>query len=229
MKRVYLSLIIMAMVIGAQPPLWQKAKEWCRKESLVAHKIVISEKVTSKKGKVVEESQLFLGQPQKGLYSFLSAQENGKKVTKRSAINKLKREVATIKEREIYSAEVNPLSYGTVTEITQKELVLIRGHNTVGHSYKQKTADGFWHGVLYIDKVKGTPIFLQASFEQVPFREQGVKIESLSLETLFMLVDSSVVISSAEYTSSIAVKEGILPTFRGSAKNKFQFSNFQGE
>ncbi len=229
MKKATLIVSVITSIAMAQPSLWIQAKSQCENQSSYAKQLIIDEVITTRSGSVVEQSSVTIGQDienQESRFSFISATENGRAVKRGSDIRELTEAFAESSTEDIYGEEINPL-LGNVSNI-EEGASSSTDDQTIQFDYVQETSDGTWEGTLYIDEESGEPVQIEAQFANVPFTEDGVTINSLSLNGKFISVDDNApVISSVVYRSEIAVKEGILPTFHGVVNNSIDFKSYQ--
>ncbi len=227
MNKFTVVIAIAIFSISAKPMLWSSAETAVKNGMHTPTSFSMDETVYSKSGKVVERSSLFISQKVaagKVSYTFVSASEDGKTVQNKSDIEVLLEQFKEISQEDIEGAETNPLLHN-VTEIEiQKESKNIET-DSVGYTYHQPTKDGRWKGILYIHRKTGLPLSLKANLLDTPITEDGVKVKSLSLETNFGYINEQVTIKSTIYKSSIVIKEGILPVFKGTVHNKTTFNS----
>lgn len=226
MKKIALIILVIIAFIIAKPALWIQAEEMCKKQTHFPEQLTIGEVVSSKSGKIIEQSKIIVKQSLNKNYSFVSATENSKVVIKKSDICELTKIIAETTAEEFYGAEVNPF-LGEVSDIVEVRSINSQRKNTISYSYVQKTVDGIWKGILYIDEKSGQPLWLRAQFQNIPFTKDGVKINRLDLKSCFISIHGTIVVSSVLYTSGISIKEGILPTFHGDIKNSIDFTSFK--
>ncbi len=230
MKKTTMAILVLTVISTAKPALWNRAEKLCRNQNHYPEQIVIKEIVSTKSGIKVEQSEIVLKQSadnHKRDYLFISAMANGNAVKKKSDIKDLTELFAEANDEDICGAEINPL-LGEISDIIEVGQYLTQRRSIMKYKYLQKTSWGIWKGTLHIDKKNGYPIKLTAELQNTPVTKDGVTFNALILESRFTPVgNNDVTPLSAVYKSEISVKEGILPTFHGTAENSIRFSSFQ--
>lgn len=222
MKKAVLLLSIITSLLWADRALWdQVAKEYAKGKHY-ASQLVLSDKVTDKKGKAVDRSRMVIEQSKPGSFIFSSASENGKAVKSKRDIQALIKEITAMKTSDLYSAELTPFT-GTVSNIRQANSL---DPTATVLSYEQNTSDGEWKGKLYLNKKSGKLVKVKATFQNTPFTEEGVKISSLAVTVTFKEIEGTPHIHTIAYRSSITATEGLF-TFKGTSQSTITCNAFK--